>query len=348
MIYTPDSSSVIHTGNCLDVLKQYPDDHFEAVVCDPPYGLSFMGSGWDHGVPTAEYWGECLRVAKPGAHLVAFGGSRTYHRLTCAIEDAGWQIRDSLMWLYGSGFPKSHNVATAITKASGDTKQAEIWAGWGTALKPAYEPIVLARKPLVGTVAQNVLAYGAGALNLSACRNGDAPRVNQPSGNKAGGVSLNMSRYGMPEDGQPTQAIGRWPTNVLIDDQIAEQLGDKATFFYQAKASRSEREEGLSHLDAQDRAVYGQFVGTEDHSPKVNPRAKNHHPTVKPVAVMAWLVRLVSAPNALILDPFCGSGSTGIAAIRERRRFVGIDLSADYTAIAHARIVHEVSKQVGS
>ena len=206
-------SYTIHTGDCREVLRDYPDNHFDSIVTDPPYGLSFMGKGWDKGVPNEEFWLEALRVAKPGAHLLAFGGTRTFHRLTVAIEDAGWEIRDCVMWVYGSGFPKSHDVGKAIdreagaerevvgTKPAGNgplksghvnssgggmsigterspaiqvtapaTDAAKQWQGWGTALKPAWEPIIVARKPLVGTVAANVLRYGTGAINIDGCR----------------------------------------------------------------------------------------------------------------------------------------------------------------------------------
>ena len=171
----------LHAGDCRDVMRDYPADHFDSIVSDPPYGLSFMGKGWDRGVPGEEFWREALRVAKPGAHLLAFGGSRTFHRLTVAIEDAGWEIRDVVCWLYGSGFPKSLNV--------GD--------GWGTALKPAWEPVIVARKPLVGTVAANVTRYGTGAINIDGCRVDGAPRTTHADGNRvtskaASGISTPM------------------------------------------------------------------------------------------------------------------------------------------------------------
>jgi len=216
----------IHHGDCREVMATLDAESVDAIVSDPPYGLSFMGKGWDHGVPGVEFWAEALRVAKPGAHLLAFGGTRTYHRLACAIEDAGWEIRDCVMWVYGSGFPKSHDVSKAIDKAAGAEREvigpptpggqgngnaygaitrppatapATAWQGWGTALKPAWEPIIVARKPLVGTVAENVLTHGTGAINVDGCRvhGGVRPLIEStaslPPKNALGG-SLNGSR----------------------------------------------------------------------------------------------------------------------------------------------------------
>jgi len=301
----------LHTGDCRDVMATLPAESVDAIVCDPPYGLSFMGKGWDHGVPGVDFWVEALRVLKPGGHLIAFGGTRTYHRLAVAIEDAGFEVRDCLMWLYGSGFPKSHNL-------HGD------WHGWGTALKPAYEPAILARKPLRGTVADNVAQWGTGGLNIDAT--------------KVGGVG------------------GRWPANVILDEEAAAALdaqsgvtrssaggksgsnanpmswtevntdrprnghsdsGGASRFFYTAKASRSEREAGL-HASNGERA--------------------NNHPTVKPIALMRYMIRLVAPRGAVVLDPFMGSGSTGCAAMVEGMQFIGIDIIPEYVEIAQGRL----------
>ena len=227
-----------------------PDNSVDAIVTDPPYGLSFMGKEWDHGVPGVEFWTRALRVLKPGGHLLAFGGTRAYHRLVCAIEDAGFEVRDTIMWVYGSGFPKSLDVSKAIDKAAGvafdaipasgvgfmnaegaggynttknqlvrsgsSTEAAQQWQGWGTALKPAFEPLVVARKPLIGTVAANVLHWGTGALNIDGCRVGSEIRYNAPAGNKAGGNSLNMSAVGMPDDAEGRTVEGRWPGNLIL------------------------------------------------------------------------------------------------------------------------------------
>jgi site-specific DNA-methyltransferase (adenine-specific) len=353
----------VFTGDCLAVMATLDGERFDAIVTDPPYGLGFMGKDWDHGVPGVQFWTEALRVAKPGAFLVAFGGTRTHHRLTCAIEDAGWEVRDCLMWLYGSGFPKSHNVSKAIDKAAGmagtygapksaahagwiergamrgehgheghqrpwmddpaavernarqylpGSDAAKQWDGWGTALKPAWEPIILARKPLIGTVAANVQAHGTGGLNIEGCRIG-------------GVVDLNA---------------GRWPANVVLDEDAGAILGDKARFFYCAKASRSERE-AMEGGPGGLRDVGSLNMRTDAHAHRTGNatrRARNHHPTVKPLALMRWLVRLVTPPGGEVLDPFAGSGSTLCAAKQEGMRGVGIELSEEYAEIANARL----------
>jgi DNA modification methylase len=359
------SRYTIHTGDCREVLRDYPDNHFDSIVSDPPYGLTFMGKGWDKGVPSVEFWLEMLRVAKPGAHLVAFGGTRAYHRLTCAIEDAGWEVRDCLMWLYGTGFPKSHDVSKAIDREAGAerevvsttpagngplkrghvnssggglsigterspevkvtapaTEAAKQWEGWGTALKPAWEPVILARKPLEGTVAATVLKYGTGALNIDACR---------------------------VEEG------GRWPSNLVTDDSdevLAGFPNEEGRFFYCAKASTKDRDEGLDHLPEVAaaglpmRSADGERggEGLDGTSTDRLTKRRNTHPTVKPTSLMQYLCRLVTPPNGVVLDPFCGSGSTGKAAMLEGFRFVGIDLDPAYATIANARCEHAAKK----
>jgi site-specific DNA-methyltransferase (adenine-specific) len=361
----------------------------DAIVTDPPYGLGFMGKAWDHGVPGVEFWLEAFRVAKPGAHLVAFGGTRTFHRLTCAIEDAGWEIRDCLSWLYGSGFPKSADVSKMLDKAAGAervallvptkpgnhplqagpislgatgmtdvsepiTAAARQWQGWGTALKPAWEPIILARKPFPSTVAANVQEHGVGGLNIDATRvpyRGDYRSPARTSGevNSGGSFGTGVKKF----DDVNAEAKGRWPANVVLDEDAAAMLdeqsgtlhthgggfgeyaggsmfgggrvraasqptdsGGASRFFYCAKASRSER------------------------------GADNTHPTVKPLALMRWLVRLVTPLGGIVLDPFTGSGSTGCAAVAEGFRFVGIEKEAEYAAIAAARIARYVPDQL--
>jgi site-specific DNA-methyltransferase (adenine-specific) len=295
----------IREGDCREVMRGMDADSIDAIVCDPPYGLSFMGKGWDHGVPGVEFWTEAMRVAKPGAHLLAFGGTRTYHRLACAIEDAGWEMRDLIAWISNKTFPKSHNLK-------------DDWQGWGTALKPVLEPIAMARKPLVGTVAENVIAHGTGAINVNECRvlsdDGYQKAWDRP-------ISTNIgagSRGNFISDGtQHTVDIrankpvgGRWPANVIHDgsEEATAPMGKAARFFYCAKASKADRGDG------------------------------NHHPTVKPTALMRYLCRLVTQPGGIVLDPFCGSGSTGKAALLEGFRFIGIERESDYAAIARARI----------
>lgn len=467
-------------------MRLLPADSIDAIVCDPPYGLEFMGKEWDkldgggagmtvvgigeraipwpsfggdpHGGanPTcstcggrargakrctctepawrvkgdehaangraasaqaqqawhAAWCAEALRVLKPGGYLLAFGGTRTYHRLACAVEDAGFEIRDSLIWQYGSGFPKSLNVG----------------GGWGTALKPAFEPVVVARKPLIGTVAANVLAHGTGALNIDGCRVGrDAGDVSgwSQSGSKSGSNRA-MSGANYARDAKP-DAAGRWPANLILThapgcgdecapgcpvaaldaqsgvrtsvvsarggsspnpmswgtsrtdgDKIAgyDDIGGASRFFttteygeddlpgaepgappffYHAKASRSEREAGCGDLPARSGA---EAVDRDEGSAGTqSPRAgagrtaanvRNHHPTVKPVSVMRWLVRLVVPKNGLVLDPFAGSGTTGVACVHEDFLFIGIEREAEYADIARARIAHATNNRRAS
>jgi site-specific DNA-methyltransferase (adenine-specific) len=339
----------LHCGDCREVLRDFPDNSFDSVVTDPPYGLSFMGVGWDHGVPGVVFWREILRVMKPGAHLLAFGGTRTYHRLACAIEDAGFEIRDQIQWLYGSGFPKSLDVSKAIDKSVGAKRwnanntdgdyiymapasdAAKQWDGWGTALKPANEPLCLARKFLSEkTVVANVLKWGTGALNIDVCRiayvsekdkNGATPQGSCTSKELAAigaepdaGRNLNRITFERPEQ------KGRWPTNVIHDgsNDVVEVFAQEAgaldventpsRFFYCAKAPKSER---------------GQA---------------NTHPTVKPVALMKYLVSLITPPGGTVLDPFMGSGTTGVACACLGHSFCGMDVEQEFCDIASVRI----------
>lgn len=360
----PEGPFDIHVGDCREVLAAMPENSFDACVTDPPYHLTsivkrfggsnaapaksngatgvykrastgFMGQQWDGGGVAfdPETWVEVMRVLKPGAHLVAFGGSRTYHRLACAIEDAGFEIRDQIMWLYGSGFPKSHN-------------QKDDWTGWGTALKPAHEPIVLARKPFKTTVAKNLAEHGCGALNIDGCRVDGNERPHVISDRRLAHNTYSPGLGGSKASGTTTE--GRWPANVCHDgsDEVVvgfpdskgqqgdvrgtepsgktdeihgafdrrtpaparRDSGSAARFFYCAKASKKDRDDG------------------------------NNHPTVKPTALMQWLCRLITPPGGVVLDPFMGSGSTGRAAILEGFRFTGIEQDEGYSAIARARI----------
>ena len=327
----------VWVGDCRVRLGELGDGSVDSVVCDPPYELGFMGKSWDaSGVAyDVGLWGEVLRVLKPGGHLLAFGGSRTYHRLACAVEDAGFEIRDQIMWVYGSGFPKSLNV--------GKQDGCEDWQGWGTALKPAHEPIVVARKPLVGTVAGNVLAYGTGALNIDGCRvETDEIISNHSRGSES---AISKGKYGdsKPQETHQTsgQLLGRWPANLIHDgsDEVLELFPSAARFFYCAKTSKKDRNEGLDGMPEKrpdQRSKTG--MGTFDE--KGVAKQANHHPTVKPTELMRYLVRLVTPLNGLVLDPFCGSGSTGKAAVLEGFRFLGIEQDTEYAAIAEARIRH--------
>jgi len=339
--YYESGGITIYHGDCREILPGLPADSFDCIVTDPPYGLAFMGKEWDHGIPGVEFWTQVLRVAKPGAHLLAFGGTRTFHRLACAIEDTGWEIRDCIMWVYSQGFPKSHNL-------KGD------WQGWGTALKPAWEPIIVARKPLVGTVAENVQKHGTGAINIDKCRIPSGDVVSNHSRSTEAAVSKGKFGDSSAQETHqtPGQTIGRFPAN-LIHDGSAEVMatfpdapgqcgrartdrgrktnkiygklnhvagssveprgdsGSAARFFYCAKASRSERGEG------------------------------NDHPTVKPLSLMRYLVRLVTPPGGTVLDPFMGSGTTAVAAREKYFRFVGCEIEEKYCEIAAKRLAQE-------
>jgi site-specific DNA-methyltransferase (adenine-specific) len=387
----------LHVGDCRDVMRAMEPESIDSIVSDPPYGLSFMGKGWDHGVPGVEFWAEAFRVAKPGAHLLAFGGTRTYHRLACAVEDAGWEVRDCLGWMYGSGFPKSHDVSKAIDRETGAqrevvgsklgqpgyslaqhkgrdvyagdwtnpaaecaitapaTDSARQWQGWGTALKPAWEPIILARKPLRGTVAANVLEYGTGAINVDGCRIEAEENLTRLQ-SKTALFSQELRPWKDRIDTSDLKilgsTIGRWPANFIHDgsEEVAGLLGDAARFFYCPKASKRDRDEGCDGLEVRQTVGGG---GTDDPNGdgvcgkygSVKSPARNHHPTVKPTDLMRYLCRLVTPPSGLVFDPFTGSGSTGKAAMLEGFRFVGAELSEEYATIARARIGHAAGRE---
>lgn len=345
----------LHLGNCLNVLKGMKDNSVDSIVTDPPYGIRMMGKTWDYDVPDQAIWEECLRVLKPGGHLLAFAGTRTQHRMAVRIEDAGFEIRDMIAWVYGSGFPKSMDVSKAIDKAAGAEREIvgerksdggrtggnsefsdvlnqsrtiqitapatdaeKQWQGWGTALKPALEPITVARKPFKGTVAANVLEWGTGAINIDGCRvEGDAWTRSTPYKDNIKGGKLHAAKSESTYECGPQSGndLGRWPANLIHDgsDEPTELMGAAARFFYCAKASKKDRGEG------------------------------NTHPTVKPTDLMAYLCRLVTPPGGVVLDPFMGSGSTGKAAVREGFRFIGIEMDAGYLAIAEARIANEIA-----
>ena len=371
---------LIH-GNNLEELPKLPDNSIDAIITDPPYELGFMGKTWDcTGIAyNTQLWRECLRVLKPGGHLLAFSGSRTYHRLACAIEDAGFQIRDQIMWVYGSGFPKSLNV--------GNQPGCEEWEGWGTALKPAHEPIVLARKPLDGTVAQNVIWYGTGALNIDECRVRREPDDQSHAGHRTATFGDEQTVSGGDGSGGWSQNdAGRFPANLIHDgsDEVLELFpdtaggarpakankptgehyeggwgpisdgervefagGSAARFFYCAKANKRDRNEGLDNFQPKRDAdrIADDGVGGNNPRNRTNTPKLNHHPTVKPTELMRYLCRLITPPGGTILDPFTGSGSTGKAAILEGFNFIGIELDPDYITIAQARIDHAYTQR---
>ena len=405
----------LRLGDCLDVLRTLPDNSVDSIVTDPPYGLSFMGKRWDYDVPSVEVWAECLRVLKPGGHLLAFAGTRTQHRMAVRIEDAGFEIRDMIAWVYGSGFPKSLDVSKAIDNAAGAVREripggqagentilggrksgeaisdeaitpaAIQWQGWGTALKPALEPITVARKPLVGTVAANVLAWGTGAINV------DGGRVG--TGADKGVWPVTQRRHNdVAWTVQPVEtdsSVGRFPANLIHDgsDEVVglfpettsganptrrggmgfhgasgqescdaprgQDSGSAARFFYCAKASKADRDEGCGALPMR---TAGEMTDRDEGTDGLNsPRAgagrgegaRNFHPTVKPTDLMRYLCRLVTQPGGTVLDPFMGSGSTGKGAMAEGFRFIGIERDPDYFKIAEARVASGIPRQMG-
>lgn len=372
------------------------DNSIDAVVTDPPYGLSkepdmmevmkhwmngddyvhtgggFMGNSWDSFVPGPSIWKEVFRVLKPGGHLLAFFGSRTYDLGTLAIRLAGFEIRDQIMWVYGSGFPKSLDVSKAIDKAAGvkfdaipasgvgfmnaegeggynvtknqlirsgeSTPEAKQWSGWGTALKPAHEPICVARKPLSGTVAENVLTHSTGALNIDGCRVGSD--IVGWGGKGAGGNTWNEENNGLGKDGDARPVAGRWPANFVHDGLNAKEW---SRFFYCAKASKADRDDGVllaatSAAEMVDRDADSAGMNSPRAGAGRTSGARNDHPTVKPTALMQWLVRLVTPPGGTVLDPFTGSGSTGKACMLEGFEFIGFEMDPHYCEIAEQRI----------
>jgi site-specific DNA-methyltransferase (adenine-specific) len=362
-----------------------PGSSVDSIVTDPPYGLSFMGKKWDYDVPSVELWQECLRVLKPGGHLLAFAGTRTQHRMAVRIEDAGFEIRDMIAWVYGSGFPKSLDVSKAIDKAAGvdrevvgpnpwadrgglvrantygeptrppetspATDAARQWQGWGTALKPAMEPITVARKPLIGTVAANVLEHGTGALNVDGCRiehdaDVDLTAIHRQQ-SEGTGIAVGKGFVGsmIGKEVPMYKPGGRWPANLIHDgsEEVTELLNDAARFFKCAKASKRDRDEGLEGFDlGNNMRVNGP---RESEEAKYSTLRANIHPTVKPTDLMRYLCRLVTPPGGVVLDPFMGSGSTGKAAMLEGFRFIGCELSEEYFKIADARISAALASQ---
>jgi site-specific DNA-methyltransferase (adenine-specific) len=365
-----------------DCLEALPGLHgLDSCVTDPPYELGFMGQGWDSAGVSFQpaTWRAVLEALKPGAHLLAFGGTRTHHRIACAIEDAGFELRDTVLWLYGTGFPKSLDVSKAIDKAAGATRavigdklarpgyhlhpggegaafgagvsshtveerlkaaqvtapataEAQAWQGWGTGLKPAWEPILVARKPFPGTVAANVLEHGTGALNVDGCRAGPPPPGRWPANVAHDGgpeVLEAFAAFGESADGTAvrrnlpeTPALTYTPSSYGITRRRGPDVsyggaGTAARFFYCAKASRSERGRG------------------------------NDHPTVKPLALLRWLVRLVTPPGGVVLDPFAGSGTTLLAARAEGFGYVGVEREARYHQIAEARLAAATARLPG-
>jgi len=342
----------VFNEDCLNVLREMPSNSVDSIVSDPPYGISFMAKKWDYDVPSVDVWKEALRVLKPGGHALIACGTRTQHRMVCNIEDAGFEVRDVVSWIYGSGFPKSLNIHKQDERCPD---------GWGTALKPACEFFTLCRKPLSEkTVAANVLKWGTGGINIDGCRvgmSGATKKVNTEE------CRDSLGKYGDGLNGGTVSKLdaGRFPSN-LIHDGSQEVLDlfpetkpkeSAARFFYCAKASKKDRNEGCGEmekktdseatnrkegspgLDWNDGKGGNAFAGA---SSSRGTDRQNHHPTVKPTSLMAYLCRLITPPNGVVLDPYMGSGSTGKAAVREGFSFVGCEIDADYYKIAKARV----------
>tara|TARA_R110000803_G_scaffold22060_2_gene55089 strand:+ start:4329 stop:5648 length:1320 start_codon:yes stop_codon:yes gene_type:complete len=429
----------LHQGDSAEVLKQYPDNHFDSIVTDPPYGIEFLGKDWDKNTGPIEVWRECLRVLKPGGHILAFSAARTYHRLATNLEDIGFEIRDQIMWIYGSGFPKGQDMGKRIQRRKGveeysgtiDTTKnigfgasdharvrageewstgvkenglvvctdplAQEWEGWKTALKPAHEPIVMARKPFKGSTIDNVLKHGTGAINIDDTRVGFSAedKAHYEKLNEGGGIQANrgINKYqSIGEDASHTEykasmnTIGRYPSNVIMSEEEGEVLDEKtgiikssggkakpkeynatgykmkpkydtydtgaynneplrgaSKYFYCPKVSRKERNIGFDLKDIPTDA--GVMFNTETgvaRAVEVQERNKNvtanNHPTVKPVALMKYLVTLITPKGGKVLDPFNGSGSTGMAVKEFGGEYTGIDLDANYIEIASKRI----------
>lgn len=378
------------TGDCLLVIPTLPENSVDSIITDPPYGLDFMGKEWDHGVPGVEFWQAALRVAKPGAILMAFGGTRTFHRLACAIEDAGWELRDTMCWLYGSGFPKSLDISKAIEKEHGvqpigskppslgmannpqwnpcyqqlvmpptQTDAGKQWQGYGTALKPAWEPIIVAMKPLEGTYAENAQKWGVAGLNIDGGRiasgdwDSDTVLGKYRGSNVGKGTSVvNAFGVGVIKCTNPDSTLrGRFPANLLLDEESArlldEQSGESVSkprtptvHAYQVGVTPFQRgSETSEHCDhgGASRFFYTAKASSSERNAGVDDG--NFHPTVKPVDLMRYLCKLTKTPTGgVVLDPFMGSGTTGIACVLEHRDFIGIELNEEYAAIARKRI----------
>ena len=392
----------LRLGDCLEILQTLKDNSVDSVVCDPPYHLTstkgaskgFMGKEWDGGdiAFRTDVWKECLRVLKPGGYLLAFSSSRTYHRIAVAIEDAGFDIRDQIMWIYGQGFPKSHNIG----------KKVEGYEGWGTALKPAHEPIVMARKPLSEkSVAENVMKWGTGGINIDGSRieykdgieNEFSESYLRSGHSKSKGEDLIFNISGNKREGVYVNKEGRFPANIMFDEEAGKLLdeqsgiteynkdrkpgnykgghrkeyvgtidndiekkiegqffsdkGGASRFFYCPKASKKEKDLGLDSMELKTGRIGATYAGNQDTSKiggnpdKPTLPRKNNHPTIKPLALMEYLIRMTTRPGGVVLDCFMGSGSTGVAAKRNGFSFIGVEKEQEYFNIAQQRIDYE-------
>jgi site-specific DNA-methyltransferase (adenine-specific) len=400
-------SHQLHCGDSAELLKQYPDCHFDSIITDPPYGIEFLGKEWDQNTGALEIWQECFRVLKPGGYLLAFSAARTYHHLATRIESVGFEIRDQLMWIYSSGFPKAQDMGKAIDKRAGkkdktvlvaptygvngekivsnspsgqlrcpvckktseqryhcgkgedcgmvykaQTPQAKQWAGWKTALKPAHEPIVMARRPFRGSTIDNIQQHGVGALNIDATRipfqdakDIKSAQFGRDKDKTFGYINTELQDTRKRENMIVVEANaqGRYPSNVLGD------IPDYQKYFYSPKVSRRERHCGFDtniikhderHKERTDNEYFIKSKTTDGVAEGYRPQDKggNNHPTVKPVALMRYLIQLVTPSHSRVLDPFMGSGTTGMAVRELGHEFVGCDLDSRYVEIAQRRI----------
>jgi len=361
-------------GDNRDTLKTLADNSIDAIVTDPPYGIDFLGKSWDANTGALETYQECLRVLKPGGHILAFSAARTYHHLAVTLEQAGFEIRDQIMWIYSSGFPKSQDVGKQLDKKKIDNE----WSGWGTALKPAHEPIALARKPIKLSIAKNAQQWGTGALNIDAGRipYEDQKDIDTYLNNKRGPMER-----GNDEDGknirmfngetgfkavkrevtveQDLPELGRFPSNVIGEILQA----DYQKYFYCPKVSRKERHIGFDDVpdplanyaqgDVKNHPLWDPSIGTNvqrlkhkilEHNKtlgqahQVQGAVGNNHPTVKPIELMKYLIKLITPPGGTVLDPFNGSGSTGCAAVELGFEYIGCELDPAYVEITNKRI----------
>ena len=411
-------ATIIH-GDCLEELKNLDDNSIDAVICDPPYGLSntkpaqvadvlkawvagdteavpttkvgFMGASWDSFVPPPAVWEECMRALKPGGHMAVFAGARTQDLMGLSIRLAGFEIRDTLGWITGSGFPKSHDIGKAIDKKLGAerevvgrrvrlgdstdyptrgdsmfagsetgnitapaTSEAQRWDGWGTALKPAIEPVILARKPLDGTVAANVLAHGVGGLNIDACRVGTDDDTSRPPGRDGGNATWDLSSREKPS---VSHAAGRFPANVLLDEHAAKEMDNqsgvqKSGGIHKGGGATSSwftfNKSDVDYAHYPDSGGASRFFPVFKYQAKAPKKerpvieredgTKIQHPTVKPLTLLEWLVELITPPNGVVLDPFAGSGTTLQAALNKGFQPIGIEQDADYIKLIEKRL----------
>jgi len=385
--------------DCLEGLKLLDDNSVDSIVTDPPYELGFMGKKWDStGIAyNVELWKECLRVLKPGGHLLAFGGTRTYHRMTCAIEDAGFEIRDCIQWIYGSGFPKSHDISKAIDKQAGAerkvigkssrhgggikgngtsyelppdipyitapaTPEAQQWDGWGTALKPAHEPIVVARKPISEkTIAENVLKWGTGGINIDDCRiaydmsdtnPATNPLYRKENGYKTNyGIDSNPSAYALKKEAGTMNINnqGRFPANVILDEETGKILDEQSGIRPSGKGNGNAKVGVATNGQGVPPLRRGKLVPRNDtggasrffYCAKASKKERgegNNHPTVKPLSLIKYLITLVTPPGGICLDPFEGSGTHALACEELGFNYIGFELDKEYYEIAKNRI----------